>query len=157
MATAANIMQQLATGSNRRELPPKTPLEQREEFMDDLIRGKTEASLRAAGAYTATHYVSLQPVGQGGMGLVTRAYDPKLAREVALKRVRRDSAFGSGEGRLEIEARALARPSPLRRSRIVLRARWGPPRCGRAVFLIDVSQRGDRVHPSHGRRYEGAP
>ena len=63
MATAANIMQQLATGSNRRELPPKTPLEQREEFMDDLIRGKTEASLRAQEARNKAEQIQREGLG----------------------------------------------------------------------------------------------
>ena len=56
-------MQQLATGSNRRELPPKTPLEQREEFMDDLIRGKTEASLRAQEARNKAEQIQREGLG----------------------------------------------------------------------------------------------
>jgi eukaryotic-like serine/threonine-protein kinase len=56
-------------------------------------------------------YVVIERVGAGAMGIVLRAYDPKLHREVALKLVR-PGAAGHGEfaeARLFREAQALAR------------------------------------------------
>ncbi|MEM6797580.1 MAG: hypothetical protein AAF725_26670, partial [Acidobacteriota bacterium] len=41
---------------------------------------------------TLDRYVVLEPLGQGGMGVVYRAYDPSLRRAVALKLVRPELA-----------------------------------------------------------------
>lgn len=56
-------------------------------------------------------YVVLEQVGQGGMGRVTRAYDPKLQREVALKEVSGGGLGTLGSRRLVEEARAMAKLS----------------------------------------------
>ena len=56
-------------------------------------------------------YVVIESVGQGGMGTVLRAYDPRLHREVALKRIRVESMGAGAEARLEREAQAMARLS----------------------------------------------
>jgi tetratricopeptide (TPR) repeat protein len=53
-------------------------------------------------------YVLLEAVGHGGMGTVVRAYDPKLRREVALKRLDARPSTES-TGRLLREAQAMAR------------------------------------------------
>ena len=54
-------------------------------------------------------YVVIEEIGRGGMGVVLRAYDPKLQREVALKVLRAASA--ESEARLVREARAMAQLS----------------------------------------------
>ena len=56
---------------------------------------------------TLGRYVLLDRVGEGGMGVVYRAYDPKLSREVAIKMVTIE-ADDRGRGRLLREAQALA-------------------------------------------------
>jgi serine/threonine protein kinase len=50
-------------------------------------------------------------LGSGGMGIVYRAYDPQLARPVAVKVVRRAGEDTAGRARLVREAQALARLS----------------------------------------------
>ncbi len=60
-------------------------------------------------------YVMLEQIGAGGMGVVHRAYDPKLRREIAIKMLRFDRREGlSGqraESRILREARAMAQLS----------------------------------------------
>ena len=50
-------------------------------------------------------------LGSGGMGIVYRAWDPQLARSIAIKVVRRASDDEKGRARLIREAQALARLS----------------------------------------------
>lgn len=58
-------------------------------------------------------YTVLALIGQGGMGEVYAAYDPRLDRRIALKLLRSDNAGGDArrESRLVREARAIARLS----------------------------------------------
>ncbi|MBC8067561.1 MAG: serine/threonine protein kinase [Deltaproteobacteria bacterium] len=54
-------------------------------------------------------YLVIDEIGAGGMGRVFRAYDPKLGREVALKRLRLRGGDGATDGaRMLREAKAMA-------------------------------------------------
>jgi len=84
---------------------PTWPSAPRDVLPAELAPGRT-----LAGRYTVLDFL-----GQGGMGLVLAAYDPRLDRRVALKllRPRRGGSSGSGDerARLAREAQAMARLS----------------------------------------------
>lgn len=71
------------------------------------IRERMFASVAVTGR-TVGRYVLIESIGEGGMGSITRAYDPRLHREVALKRLR-SSGNAEHRGRLLREARAMAK------------------------------------------------
>ncbi len=102
---------------------------------DDTVVERADASLHATPVASATpspreaylelaglpdvilpgtllgRYVVLEVVGRGGMGTVVRAYDPRLRREVAVKRLRPRAGLEQAEARLVREARAMAQLS----------------------------------------------
>jgi tetratricopeptide (TPR) repeat protein/predicted Ser/Thr protein kinase len=76
-------------------------------------------------------YLILEEIGKGGMGVVYKAYDPELDRQVALKLiVARESASDSVRERLMREAQALAR---LQHPNVI--AVYDVGRYGAAVFI----------------------
>lgn len=68
-----------------------------------------EGTARFARGATVDRYIILDPLGKGGMGLVLRAYDKMLQREVALKIVRPTRSSPTAHRRLVREAQAMAR------------------------------------------------
>lgn len=93
--TATEVLSLLAAYSNADSLMP------------DPVRAGTSPEL-AAGERVGTHVVG-ERIGAGGMGVVYRARDTVLQRDVALKTVSPGLVAGSaGWARLEREARALA-------------------------------------------------
>jgi tetratricopeptide (TPR) repeat protein len=65
----------------------------------------------AASTLGATRYVPVEELGRGGLGVVHRAYDPKLRREVAVKRLHASAVEALGPDELVHEARAMAKLS----------------------------------------------
>lgn len=57
------------------------------------------------------HYTILETLGSGGMGLVYRAHDTRLARSIAVKLLNADYSTSAGARLLEREAQAMARLS----------------------------------------------
>jgi len=71
-------------------------------------RGEAEPLERGT---TLGRYLVIERVGEGGMGVVVRAYDPKLHREIALKRLHSGTLDSEAEARLLREAQAMAQLS----------------------------------------------
>lgn len=81
---------------------------------DDTVLGEPAAPVGRRVGDLVGRYVLLERVGQGGMGVVHRAYDPELDRHVALKLLRAGTRAGAPESarlRLLREAQALAKLS----------------------------------------------
>jgi eukaryotic-like serine/threonine-protein kinase len=54
-------------------------------------------------------YAMFEPLGVGGMGVVYRAYDPRLEREIAIKLLRRGLCDENNRARMSREAKMLAK------------------------------------------------
>jgi serine/threonine protein kinase/tetratricopeptide (TPR) repeat protein len=79
---------------------------------DGTVPDKPSTGTRVLARGTCVgRYVVVDPVGQGGMGVVYKAYDPELDRQLALKLVGAgdDESVGAKRDRLLREAQALAR------------------------------------------------
>ncbi len=78
---------------------------------DTVVRPRrerqTETVLPSSGVLG--RYLVIEELGKGGMGVVVRAYDPKLQREVALKMLRHDMMSEEARIRMIREARAMAK------------------------------------------------
>src|SRR4051812_21717888 len=84
-----------------------------EQHMDSCAEGRAVLSNMARGGPPPAfgRYRIDTVLGSGGMGIVYRAYDPQLARPLAIKVVRRAGDDTQGRARLVREAQALARLS----------------------------------------------
>jgi len=87
-----------------------------DEAVTVVIGDDATADERASGSMRSAEveerrYVVVETLGRGGMGTVVRAYDPRLRREVALKRLRADVLDSAAEARLIREAQAMAQLS----------------------------------------------
>jgi len=78
---------------------------------ETLVGDERDHSSMTTGA-SIDRYLVIDRLGEGGMGVVLRAYDPKLQREVALKLIRnrgRSERSESAKARLMREAQTMAR------------------------------------------------
>ncbi len=76
--------------------------------------GASVPSAAGANVGIGTHigrYLVIDEIGVGGMGRVYRAYDPKLSREVAVKKLRVRGKDSTGGARMLREAKAMAQLS----------------------------------------------
>jgi tetratricopeptide (TPR) repeat protein len=89
-----------------------TPIQISADDVTQVASGDAEGGDEGARPGTLLgRYLVVEAIGEGGMGKVLRAYDPKLRREVAIKRVRAGGRDDDGQLRLLREARAMARLS----------------------------------------------
>jgi serine/threonine protein kinase len=87
------------------------------------------------------HYRVLAKIGAGGMGLVFRAFDTELGREVAVKVILPDACFADAEARFEREAQAMAK---IVHDHVVAIHRFG--RLGRVLYLEMPLLHGESLH-----------
>lgn len=99
--------------------PDDDPLRSVTPAVDDVEARRARAAVEgklfsgAAGRIAIGRYHVINKIGAGGMGVVYRAHDPELARDVALKVMNTDALSSDdaprARGRLVREARAMAK------------------------------------------------
>src|SRR5688500_5080617 len=80
----------------------------------DIVATADGRAARAGGrepGATIGRFTVIEPLGEGGMGVVVAAHDPQLDRRVALKLLRGDSLRMRSRERLLREGQAMARLS----------------------------------------------
>ncbi len=95
---------------------------------DTAVRGAPVVTAPREMGTRLGRYLLIAELGRGGVGVVYRAYDPKLQREVAIKCVRPDAIHAGRQDRLVLEAQAMAKLN-----------------CANVVSVYDVEQDGDTV------------
>ncbi len=97
-----------ATAAERAELPT---IAERPAAVGPRPPANATTNAAADAGKTIDRYVVIDELGRGGMGVVYRAYDPNLDREVAVKQIRNAAAFGESEAlvRFHREAKLVAR------------------------------------------------
>ena len=92
---------------------PERTVTNPEEALPETVNLRLSASRGVPAPRRLSHFVLLEQLGQGGMGVVFSAFDEKLERKVAIKLVRPQAPGSSSafQERLLREAQALARLS----------------------------------------------
>ncbi|MCA9694356.1 MAG: serine/threonine protein kinase, partial [Myxococcales bacterium] len=88
---------------SREEAPPTEAARAEGEATADASTATLASGTRVA------RYRIVAPIGRGGFGVVYRAHDPQLDRDIALKLLRTDQSDAEARARLLREARAAAR------------------------------------------------
>jgi predicted Ser/Thr protein kinase len=79
-------------------------------FLKELARSPAQAPDKTLGAgMLVGRYELIEPIGRGAFGIVFRARDPQLGREIALKLLRSSAAGPAAEAGLLREAQSMAR------------------------------------------------
>ncbi|MBK9030082.1 MAG: serine/threonine protein kinase [Myxococcales bacterium] len=107
-----------------------------------------DASARLTAGATIGRYEVRGVLGAGGMGVVYRAFDPELGRELAIKVVTPGTTSGKAQDRLLDEARAMAK---LRHAHIVPVFDVGSTAAG--VYIVMPLYSGGTLHDwLHGQK-----
>ena len=79
-----------------------------DSVIDDALAALADETAASPVSIHIRRFRIIEELGCGGMGIVYRAWDPRLRREVALKLLRSHSDTPRGRARFEQEARALS-------------------------------------------------